>query len=108
MTWSFLFSVTVMVNIATLSIMLNPAFSPIYRAVSFVPNLAIYNIMACRVYRGMKLGFIEDGGKSTFIRSGALTGRSELRFTSVHGVLPISSGGVSSQIGTERDDDMCK
>lgn len=54
-------SVTVIVNIATVVVMLTPSVPAAYRALSIVPSTAINNIMACRVYREVKLGMMDDG-----------------------------------------------
>ena len=50
-----------------------PAIPPVYRTMLSVPNLALENAMACRVYRAVKLGFIKDyqSARENSLRSSA-------------------------------------
>lgn len=48
---------------------LTPSVKPVYRAMFTIPNVAIENAMACKVYRDIKFGLIEPSGTSTFQRS---------------------------------------
>lgn len=45
-------------NLATTISMLAPSFAPILHAIFTVPNIALSNAMACRVYRQLKLGIL--------------------------------------------------
>jgi hypothetical protein len=38
---------------------------PVYRATFTVPNIALESVMACRVFRGIKLGFIQENDRAT-------------------------------------------
>lgn len=40
-------------------------FGPAYKALLSVPGVALENAMACRVYRAVVLGFINDGTQGT-------------------------------------------
>ncbi|KAI0783244.1 hypothetical protein C8Q75DRAFT_726331 [Abortiporus biennis] len=52
--------VTVTVNIAIMISVVSSSVSPIYRSMLLVPNIALQNAMACRVYRQVKLGLIAN------------------------------------------------
>jgi hypothetical protein len=54
------FSATIGLNIVTCVILLAPNIAPVYQAMLLVPNIALENAMACRVYRAVKLGFIKN------------------------------------------------
>lgn len=41
-------------------IILTPSVPPVYRAIIAIPNAAVFNVMACKVYRMVKLGAIKD------------------------------------------------
>ena len=45
-------------NILTTVSILAPSFPPVLHAIFTVPNLALSNAMACRVYRQLKLGIL--------------------------------------------------
>jgi len=49
---------TVSMNIVAMIAVLSPSFPQVYKAMLLIPNVAIQNAMACRVYRQLKLGFI--------------------------------------------------
>ena len=51
--------VTVGGNFATLAVLLNSRIPVIIRATSPIPNIALQNAMACRVFRHLKLGYIK-------------------------------------------------
>ncbi|CAL1702823.1 unnamed protein product [Somion occarium] len=51
---------TVGVNIFVLFTLVTSSFPPALRAVLTMPTVALQNAMACRVYRLLKLGFIEE------------------------------------------------
>jgi len=50
--------VTVGLNIATMIMILLPSAPPVYRAFLSLPNIALENSMACRVFRAVHLGTI--------------------------------------------------
>jgi hypothetical protein len=53
---------TVGLNIVTMALLLTPAkLSPVVHAMFSVPNLALENAMACRVFRKLKLGLMHEG-----------------------------------------------
>ncbi|KAJ3487274.1 hypothetical protein NLI96_g3639 [Meripilus lineatus] len=60
---------TVLVNIATIVVVLAPSIPDWYRALSLVPSSAISNFIACRVYREVKLGVMNNGTNDTFMAS---------------------------------------
>jgi len=47
-------------NIAAMAVILSPSVPPVLRATLVVPNIALSNVMACRVFRHVKLGLIKD------------------------------------------------
>ena len=52
-------------NIVSMVVILTPSVPPIIRAMFTVPNVALRNTMACRVYRLLKLGVIRDDTEVT-------------------------------------------
>ena len=56
-------------NIVSMVVILTPSVPPIIRAMFTVPNVALQNTMACRVYRLLKLGIIRDDTESLTLRS---------------------------------------
>lgn len=54
------YSITIGMNIATMVIIFTPSVPPIIRAMFTMPNVALQNIMSCRVYRLLKLGYVRD------------------------------------------------
>ncbi|CAL1702480.1 unnamed protein product [Somion occarium] len=52
--------VTVGVNIVAMVVILTPSVPPVLRAMFAIPNVALQNAMACRVFRLIKLGMITD------------------------------------------------
>ncbi|TDL22014.1 hypothetical protein BD410DRAFT_771023 [Rickenella mellea] len=48
--------ITVGVKIVTMTLILTPTIPPVLRAIFTVPNVAIENMMACRVFRAVKFG----------------------------------------------------
>lgn len=65
-------SVTVSMNIVSMVVILTPSVPPIIRAMFTVPNVALQNVMACRVYRLLKLGLVSDEPKSYSSGSGGV------------------------------------
>ena len=47
-------------NILTVVSILAPSFPPVLHAMFTVPNIALTNAMACRVYRQLRLGLLMD------------------------------------------------
>ncbi|CAL1702803.1 unnamed protein product [Somion occarium] len=54
------YMVTVTINICIAAVVLSPSISPIISATTAIVNIALQNIMACRVFRLLKFGLIED------------------------------------------------
>ena len=54
------FSATIGLSIVTSIMILAPGVPAVYRAILVVPNIALENSMACRVYRAIKLGLVKD------------------------------------------------
>lgn len=53
-----------------MAMILSPSIPPVYRAMFTIPNVAIENAMACKVFRDIKLGIIQTQGTfSTFQRT---------------------------------------
>lgn len=53
-------------------VILTPSVPPIIRAMFSIPNIALQNTMACRVYRLLKLGRISDDPESFTLRSNSI------------------------------------
>ncbi|KAF8161832.1 hypothetical protein K438DRAFT_1472713, partial [Mycena galopus ATCC 62051] len=49
------YMITVVTNVLLVSLVCSPRVSPVYRGMMAIPNIALTNIMACRVYRNAKL-----------------------------------------------------
>jgi hypothetical protein len=62
-------SMTVTFNILQMTMILTPSVPPILRAMFSIPNIAITNAMACRVYRNIRFGRMQD--KPTIPSSGS-------------------------------------
>ena len=58
-------------NIVSMVVILTPSVPPIIRAMFTVPNVALQNTMACRVYRLLKLGIIRDDAVPLALCSGS-------------------------------------
>ena len=58
-------------NIISMVVILTPSVPPIIRAMFTVPNVALQNTMACRVYRLLKLGIIRDDTLPLALSSGS-------------------------------------
>lgn len=56
---------TVIMNVIAMTIVLTPSAPPIYRAMVAPPNIAIQNVMACRLFRKLKLGIIGNAPESS-------------------------------------------
>ncbi|KAG1738307.1 hypothetical protein EDD22DRAFT_959525 [Suillus occidentalis] len=55
---------TVGLNVATMVMILNPSAPPVYHAFLSLPNIALENSMACRVFRSIHLGTILQSSTS--------------------------------------------
>ncbi|KAK7689449.1 hypothetical protein QCA50_007241 [Cerrena zonata] len=51
---------TVSINLVAMILLLSPSLSQVYQGMFTVPNVALQNAMACRVFRLLKLGVISD------------------------------------------------
>jgi len=51
---------TVSMNIVTMTMNLTPSVPPVYRSMVTIPNAALQNVMASRVFRKLKLGLIVE------------------------------------------------
>ncbi|KIY47768.1 hypothetical protein FISHEDRAFT_44690 [Fistulina hepatica ATCC 64428] len=51
---------TLIGNIACLVMVVSPSLPPMYRAMMTIPNIAILSSMACRVYRNIKFGALDE------------------------------------------------
>ncbi len=49
-----------------MAVILAPSVPPVLRAMFSIPNIALQNAMACRVFRLLKLGLITDAGPTLF------------------------------------------
>ncbi|KAJ7145635.1 hypothetical protein C8R44DRAFT_836822, partial [Mycena epipterygia] len=64
---------TVGFNILTLAMYLASPVPPVFRSMFSVPNVALENAMACRVFRALRLGFIVPDSESEITTSVLLT-----------------------------------
>ena len=60
------FSATIGVSIALVALLLSPSVPSVYQGILSVPNIALENAMACRVYRAVKLGVIKNPQYTVF------------------------------------------
>ncbi|KAL6304752.1 hypothetical protein BKA93DRAFT_732544 [Sparassis latifolia] len=86
--------VTVALNILTMAMILSPSVSPVFRAMFTIPNVALENAMATRVFRAVHLGLISHGDTSSH-SSGPSRGPVFMNHA--------SRGGVSASRGVGRD-----
>ena len=63
-------SVTVAMNIVTMVLILAPPVGIVFHAAFVIPNVAVQNAMACRVYRQLKLGIIQENASPVVSFSG--------------------------------------
>jgi len=54
------YMVTVGMNLVAAVVILTPSVPPVLRAMFSIPNVALQNAMACRVYRQLKIGLIKE------------------------------------------------
>lgn len=55
------YRITVSGNLLTMIMILTPSVPPVYHAMFTIPNVAIENAMACKVFRDIKFGLIDSG-----------------------------------------------
>lgn len=55
-----IYSVTIGLSISTCAMLVAPGLPAVYHATIAIPNLALENAMACRVFRAVKLGHIKN------------------------------------------------
>ncbi|KAJ7434706.1 hypothetical protein FB451DRAFT_1063145 [Mycena latifolia] len=60
---------TVGLNILTMVMLLDPSLPPVLHAMFAIPNVALENAMACRVFRALRLGFIPPDSESEITTS---------------------------------------
>ncbi|KAK7691689.1 hypothetical protein QCA50_005089 [Cerrena zonata] len=80
-----------------------PSLSPIYRAVIALASVALHNLMACRVFRLLKLGFMEGPNSiksesHTFIRFASRNSNSASRYSEDN--ITFHGRGLQSGNGT--------
>ncbi|KAI0795904.1 hypothetical protein C8Q75DRAFT_711227 [Abortiporus biennis] len=73
MTGQLYYLVTVGMNIVAMVVILTPSVPPVLAAMFSIPNVALQNAMACRVYRQLKLGLIRETPSVTVSASHATT-----------------------------------
>ena len=66
-------------NIVAMVLILTPSVPPVLRAMFAIPNAALQNAMACRVYRQLKLGLIREDD-SSLMRSSTYSTTNHIRF----------------------------
>ena len=64
----------------------------VYRTVLTLPNLVLVNVMACRVFRHLKLGDFMDASNETHLSSLRVDDRRDHRKTSDISAVPFPSG----------------
>lgn len=80
-------------NIVAMVLILTPSVPPVLRAMFAIPNAALQNAMASRVYRQLKLGLIKEDD-STLVRSTSTSTTNRIRFASTS---KFSAGNGSSR-----------
>ncbi|KAJ6494228.1 hypothetical protein C8R45DRAFT_174284 [Mycena sanguinolenta] len=53
--------ITVFTNTLTIAMIYAPDVAPVYRGMGSIPNVAVTNIMASRVFRNIKMRYVRDG-----------------------------------------------
>lgn len=71
------FSVTIGMNIIDIAILFSPAIPAVYKATFPIPNVALQNVMACRVHRQLKLGLISETSTPSSLHSSLFDGLSD-------------------------------
>ncbi|CAL1710750.1 unnamed protein product [Somion occarium] len=71
---------TVVLNLVAMILLLTPSLPLVYQGMMTVPNVALQNAMACRVFRLLKLGIIQDNPTMPTHSSFGRTGHSTLQF----------------------------
>ncbi|TCD66862.1 hypothetical protein EIP91_000816 [Steccherinum ochraceum] len=67
---------TVGLNLVAAIVILTPSVPPVLRAMFSIPNVALQNVMACRVYRQLKIGLIREQPQPV-----VLTSRGTMQFS---------------------------
>jgi hypothetical protein len=67
-TLMFLCSAAISLDIALVVMIFSPVVPPLYPCMFFMSHLALDSAMACRVFRGIKLGYIQDVDDETALR----------------------------------------
>lgn len=62
-----LHSATIGMSIAHIAVIFSPSVPPVIKATIPIPNIALQNVMACRVYRQLKLGLISETSTTTLV-----------------------------------------
>ncbi|KAF7369898.1 hypothetical protein MSAN_00619300 [Mycena sanguinolenta] len=62
--------ITTFTNTVAIVIIYAPGVAPIYRGMGCIPNVAVTNIMASRVYRSIKMQFMRDGSANRILHDG--------------------------------------
>lgn len=71
-------------NLVTIAVIFTPSIPLSYRAMVAIPDTTLFNIMACRIYRKLKLGAITNGETSrSSSRSTTRRGGSSIRFATI-------------------------
>lgn len=99
----FLHSITAIVNIVTVAIILSPSISPVVRALAAIPNITIYNIMACRIHRKVKLGNITNGSRGPLFPSPVVLSRPSAPFGPASAPLHLDSFSMELQGQTTKN-----
>lgn len=78
-------------SIVAAVLILMPGVPPVLRAMFAIPNTALQNAMACRVYRQIKLGLIKED-ETSLARSSTMGAANHLRFAHSSKYTPQTSG----------------
>jgi hypothetical protein len=93
---SFFYSATISSRISQLILLLTP-LSPRFFSILCVPNLALESAMACRVFRGLRIGLIEDSAAPpSSIR--CRTANTKEYAIKTHDLVSARAGHISVQI----------
>ncbi|KAF9044941.1 hypothetical protein BJ165DRAFT_1527886 [Panaeolus papilionaceus] len=79
------YTATVSLNLLTVIMFFIDSVPPIYRLMFSIPNVALMNIMACRVFRNTKFGLSQD----TLISTSVIYSRERARSMGPHAQLPL-------------------
>ncbi|CAL1707957.1 unnamed protein product [Somion occarium] len=93
--------VTVWVNVVVLITLLMSLISPTFQGMLTIPNIALQNAMACRVFRLLKLGLIREDASIVTPSMGSLAFRSTRR---PHATFATTQESTLGAIGEETED----